>query len=251
MNTKTDAQRNAEAKARRIEGLIAALNIDFDRLEELRDAKHNHARFIVGFNLAGYMPDNTPEDAATFPEAVSTLTAILTEHSNDAYETGVLGDETEGFCERISRAIHTVEQWQEREGVAYAVTIRNVEYWIKPNPEGFEDQDELNELESIVAAAELDPSQCTDDGLSEAIHELPLEVSFRSGWHSYGEELEAVEVRVLLTYGGPSCEIRADWDANRGCSSPRIVWAEMGARGELYDFDHDAVIRFVDYLCGV
>lgn len=160
MNTKTDAQRNAEAKARHIEGLIAALGMDFDRLDELRES-------------------------------------------------------------------------------------------LKADPEAFEDQEELNDLEAIVTAAELDPSQCTEDGLIDAIHELPLEVSLRSGWHTLGEEMEAVEVRVLLTFGGPSCEIRADWDANRGCSSPQILWAEMGARGELFDFDHDAVKVFVDYLCGV
>lgn len=160
MNTKTDAQRNAEAKARHIEGLIAALGMDFDRLEELRES-------------------------------------------------------------------------------------------LKADPEAFEYKDELDELEALVSAAELDPSQQTEDGLSEAIRELPLEVSFRSGWHSYGEGLEAAEVRVLLTYGGPSCEIRADWDSNRGCSSPRILWAEMGARGELIDFDRDAVEQFVNYLCGV
>ena len=49
----TDAQRNAEAKAARIEGLISALSVDFGRLEELRYAKAAHPKFIACYNAAG------------------------------------------------------------------------------------------------------------------------------------------------------------------------------------------------------
>lgn len=110
--------------------------------------------------------------------------------------------------------------------------------------------DDLREIEATLAACDLGGAADADD-VYDAIQELPLSIEVRSGWHSIGEDLEAAEVRVVLTFGGPSCEIRADYDPSSGCSRPRVLWSEWGASGELVDFSREGVIQFLDYLLPV
>lgn len=62
MNTETNKESHAEQQARAqlasVVELLRALECDYDRLEELRDARF--AARIIRWNLPGYMPDMTP-----------------------------------------------------------------------------------------------------------------------------------------------------------------------------------------------
>jgi hypothetical protein len=52
------------------------------------------------------------------------------------------------------------------------------------------------------------------DELMEEMQEMPLEVSFRSDWGSYGEELKPSEFQILLCTGGPAVRIYGGIDHN-------------------------------------
>lgn len=67
---------------------------------------------------------------------------------------------------------------------------------------------------------------CGDEQAEEArerIMESALEVSVRSGWYSPGSEPEPEEFRILLTYGGPSLQIRGELDEH---NEPSRAWLE-------------------------
>lgn len=63
------------------------------------------------------------------------------------------------------------------------------------------------QLESIrEMVSKLDNEETREDAEQE-IHEDPLSVRVREGWHSPGEKGEVEEFEILLCTGGPACRI--------------------------------------------
>lgn len=88
--------------------------------------------------------------------------------------------------------------------------------------------------------------ECTDaDDARQRIEEDALSVEVRSGWSSPGnqEEMTPEEFRILLCTGGPHVEIVGDLDRGQP-SRVRILYRDWGTSGELFDFDHDAVLTY-------
>lgn len=106
--------------------------------------------------------------------------------------------------------------------------------WRADNPE---DAEELAELEEQAG-------ECTsEEEARERIEQDALSVEVRSDWVTPGEEMTAGEFRVVLCTGGPHVEIVGDLD--RGTPSrPRVLYKDWGESGELFDFDHDAVLAY-------
>ena len=70
------------------------------------------------------------------------------------------------------------------------------------------------QLESIIEMVDALENATTDEQREEAemiIHEDPLSVQVRNGWHNPGEdEHEAEEFEILLCTGGPAARIVGD-----------------------------------------
>ena len=84
------------------------------------------------------------------------------------------------------------------------------------------------------------------DAARDAIHETPLSVEVRSGWHSVGEDAgEPEEFRIVLCTGGPHVELTGDIGG-----TVRVVFRDGGESGEYYpDADErSALDTFVSML---
>lgn len=90
---------------------------------------------------------------------------------------------------------------------------------------------------------------CVDDA-QEAIDQYPLSCEVRSGWSMSGEDLTPEEFRIVLCTGGPHVEIVGDLDHNGSACSVRVRYRDWSESGELFDFDRDAVLRYVSNFFG-
>lgn len=107
--------------------------------------------------------------------------------------------------------------------------------------------DEASELEELEEAA--GEAQDEDDA-RERLYEDPLEVSVRSGWVDYaqGDTMKPEEFRIVLCTGGPHVELQGDLD-QYGCPSRvRCLYRDWSECGELFDFDHEAALRYAQEL---
>lgn len=110
----------------------------------------------------------------------------------------------------------------------------NVDKWETANPD---DAEELAELESAAG-------DCNDeDEALQRIREDALSVEFRSGWIAHGEDMQPEEFRIVLCTGGPHVEIVGSLDLGEP-SRPRVLYKDWGTSGELFDFDHDAILTY-------
>jgi hypothetical protein len=106
--------------------------------------------------------------------------------------------------------------------------------WALANPD---DAAELQALDDVCG-------ECNDaDEARQRIQEDALSVEVRSGWASPGEKMESEEFRIVLCTGGPHVEIVGDLDRSEP-SRPRVIFKDWGDSGELFDFDHDAVLAY-------
>lgn len=166
---KDTAQDQARAQCDSIVAMVAALDVDYDRLEELREEK----------------------ESLTYD--VSIADQDSTEREN---------------------AASILRKWE---------------------------ADNAKELADLEAAA----GDCTDaDDARQRIEEDALSVEVRSDWASPGEEMVASEFRIVLCTGGPHVEIVGDLSQHNEPESVRIIYKDWGNHGELFDFDHDAVLRY-------
>lgn len=104
----------------------------------------------------------------------------------------------------------------------------------------FEWSEELAELEEQAG------EYAGRDEVCDAIHETPLSVEVRSGWHAVGEDAgEPEEFRIVLCTGGPHVELTGDTGR-----SVRVVFSDWGECGEYYPHadERAALEQFVSML---
>jgi hypothetical protein len=71
----------------------------------------------------------------------------------------------------------------------------------------------------------------TREKVIETISNDPLSVEFRSGWQSVGGtdvNLNPVEFRILLCWGGPACQIIGDLSEYKTPENPRLQYQDWG-----------------------
>lgn len=102
--------------------------------------------------------------------------------------------------------------------------------------------EEAEELADLQEAA----GECTsEDEARERIQEDALSIEVRSGWVSnYQDKMIPEEFRIVLCTGGPHVEILGELDDNREPDRVRIIYKDWGTSGELFDFNHDAVLTY-------
>lgn len=187
----TNAQKQADAQAASIREMVAALLVDYDRLEELREQRQP---WVAGWNMAGYMPEMEPDTFADQEDAREFLADELESRAEEEQENG-----NHGLAEELQDVADDI-----RADRSSAVVVAGFEYWIKPAEYDGLEPDEYEEWKELKEAA----GDCDDyEDAERRIHEDALSVEIRSGWHSLGEEMEPEEFRILLCTGGPHVEM--------------------------------------------
>lgn len=222
------ARDQAKMQAESICAMVDALNVDYDRMEELRELKKT-PRFVAGWNMPGYMPDSEP---ASFDDADSARGYIADEMELCSDDESTPEDDASELREAAERV---------RTGSGeYGQTVGAYHYWVTQDGNMLEPENEA-ELEELDAAA----GECTSTEEAERrINEDPLSVEFRSGWVSVGGEMTPEEFRIVLCTGGPHVEIVGNIDLHGDPSSVRILYRGWDESGELFDFDHDKVTEY-------
>lgn len=185
--------------ANALRDMVAALNCDYGRLEELREAK-----YCYGNNLCGYMPDNIPDTCETFKEAQAATIEAIEEYRDD-------DDCTKSLADDYQKAIELCKQQSD----CFSVIVDGKCFFVVLN------EDDATELVALREAA----GECTSqDEAREYIHEDALEVTVRSDWHEVGgNDNEPTEFCILLSTGGPASRIRGELDGE----TPYRAWLEV------------------------
>ena len=208
-NTMTHAEEQAHAQMASISALVDALDCDFDRLEELKE--YRVPRYVAGWNMPGYLPDNPPEE---FEDIADARAYIAGELDRVLDEAGIPG--TGGMSGAIRNGSGelgiTVDQYH------YFVT-RDGFMWIG-------DEDEQTELEALGEKAN---GYAYQESVMQAIQEDPLSVEVRSDWYTPGEgDNSPSEFCILLCTGGPAVRIIGDLDHTGEPARPRLQYQDWG-----------------------
>lgn len=240
-NAEDRAEDQARAQVASIVEMVAALECDYDRLEELRD-KAKAGAWVAGWNMPGYMPDSEPAAFEDCDEAREYIESVLRERAGETMLDGTRSNEETDAEEvaLIEAADRMKKRVAENHEAEYGETIAGVHYWITHKPGELADRDEAKELAELEETA----GECTsEDEARQRIHEDALSVEVRSDWRSPGEEMTAGEFRILLCTGGPHVELIGDLDQGEP-SRVRVLYRDWGTSGEIFDFDHDAVLTY-------
>lgn len=240
-NTENRAEQQARAQVESIVSMVAALECDYDRLEELRDkAKEGH--WVAGWNMPGYMPDSEPVAFDTCGEARQYIEEEMRDRAGQAMQDESRSNEATDAEEAafVSAADRMKVCIEEKQDAEYGETVVDVHFWIQKVDGRIADEAEQLEFEELEAAA----GDCTDeDDARQRISGDPLSIEVRSDWCSPGEEMTAGEFRIVLCTGGPHVEIQGDLSDGEP-SRARILYRDWGTSGELYEFDRDAVLTY-------
>lgn len=228
MSKENFAESQARAQVESICAMVAALECDYSRLEELRELAKT-PRFVAGWNMPGYMPDIEP---AEFDDVDNALQYIIDSVKRAEAETESEAETLCAFAEVLNLTRGT-----------FSEQCGKYVYWVTEDgvmPLSEDDAAELEELEELEESA----GDCeSEEEAREAIQNDPLSIEVRSGWYTPGEESAAEEFRIVLCTGGPHVEIVGDLDRGEP-SSPRIIYRDWGTSGELFNFDREAVTRY-------
>lgn len=227
------AKDQALAQVSSIYEMVAALYVDYDRLEELQEKKEA-GHWVAGWNMPGYMPDSEPAAFDTDEEASVYLSVAMQDEADYCADQGAMewSDSLKKSADHLQSDEHSGE---------YGATVGRFHYWITQKPGELSDPDEQKELTELEEAA----GDCeSEDDARQRIEEDALSVEIRSDWCAPGEEMTAGEFRILLCTGGPHVELVGDLDDNLQPSRVRVIYKDWGESGELFDFDRDAVLRY-------
>lgn len=169
--------------------MVAALECDYERLEELRDEREALANALKDARDA--------ENEAR--EDLSTYGTVAAEDEEGEAESASLAKALEEAELNVNEADNALNDWDEENG------------------------EELAELE---AAAKPCGNECKDrEEAEQMIQEDALEVCVRSDWHAPGSPDEQPgEFYILLSTGGPATRIMGELDMH---SEPSRAWLEV------------------------
>ena len=90
----------------------------------------------------------------------------------------------------------------------------------------------IKELYRNHKQAESDDDYTREDEIREQAQEEALSVEFRSGWTSNPEEMEPEEFKILLSWGGPACQIIVKLDQYKQPLDIEIQYQDWGTSWE-------------------
>lgn len=248
----SDAYKQARAQCVSVTAMVAALSVDYERLQELKD-KAASGHFVAGFNMPGYMPDSEPAGFDESEDAREYLASEMEERAEsleDRTDSECLSDacmagdysKPDEMAQSLHEAAAHLRDMDDDGGTSaeFGATIAGTHYFLTFVP-GLSDADESQELEEMSEAA----GECTsEDEARERIQEDALSVEVRSGWQSPGETLEAEEFRIVLCTGGPHVELVGELNQHKEPDSVRVLYRDWSESGEFFDFDSEALLTY-------
>ncbi|MES2348477.1 MAG: hypothetical protein V4641_13020 [Pseudomonadota bacterium] len=205
------ARNQAKAQAESIAEMVAALDCDYDRLEELRELEKTK-RYVAGCNMPGYLPDGEP---AEFDDADDAL-----DYVKDMAKASI-DDDTDLPADIAAQQTSDIDEfWRADSNGEFGQTFVNYHYWVTQdgNMLSPDEATELAELESAAGDCE------SQDDAQQRISEDPLSVEVRSDWHAPGDEDNTPsEFKILLCTGGPAVQIMGELDEH---GTPCRAWLE-------------------------
>lgn len=202
----------AHAQIESIVSMVAALNCDYERLQELREKQRN-GHYVAGWNMPGYMPDSAPCAFDTDTEARAYIADAMGE--GDIIEKPVIDGCRNGAGE-------------------YGATLGAYHYWVTFLPNELADESEKEELADLETQA----GECgSEEEARERIEQDALSVEVRSGWTNVStlSEVSAEEFRIVLCTGGPHVELLGELE-NGTPHNIVMRYRDWGESGEL-EFD--------------
>ena len=220
----SDAYNQAAAQYETIAQMVAALSVDYDRLQELRELSKT-PRYVAGYNMPGYLPDSDPAGFDSADDARSYLADEMRCFADQAADD----EESQREAAELREAADALDA---SKGTEYGQTIAGYHYWITQDGSILQgdDVEELAELESDAGDAN------DEDEAREILDSDPLSVEVRSAWVTPGEEMTAGEFRIVLCTGGPAVQIRGELDH---CGEPSRAWLEYQDWGTPWTQYHD------------
>ncbi len=234
----SDAQSQARAQYESLAQMVAALSVDYDRMEELRDLRKT-PRFVAGYNMPGYMPDSEPADFDDVDDARSYLADEMRTFADQA------ADDEESKQEAAD--LRTAADECEAGTGEYGRTIAGYHYWIHQDGNMLQG-DDVEELAGLEQAA---GDANSEDEAREILDSDPLSVEVRSDWVTPGEEMTAGEFRILLCTGGPAVQIRGELGVH---GEPSRAWLEYQDWGtpwtQYFDADQSTLLAYASHFIG-
>ena len=232
-DTYIELQTIGKAAHETIAAMVAAVKVDYGRLDELRELR-NAGHYVTGSNMPGFMPDETPDAYEGIKEARGALKESITrylEESDLAPDLDPLPSE-----------------WPDTEGPAaeFSATIYGRCFFMTFEPRALADPTDAEELHDLEEAA----GDCTDqDDAETRIHEDPLCIEYRSDWQTPGETLTPAEFTVLLTTGGPAVRLIGEFDHHNSPHRVRLQSQNWGTPWTEYmDADPDILQSYCELL---
>lgn len=109
---------------------------------------------------------------------------------------------------------------------------------------------QLEYVLELVTQLRTDRDNGDEEPAIDRIHEHPLEVSVRSGWHQPGQphiNLSAAEYLILLCTGGPAVRIIGELDEHKSPITARIEHQDWGTPWTNYMLDSDETEAVLEY----
>ena len=104
------------------------------------------------------------------------------------------------------------------------------------------------QLETIVELYKLRNIDDPERDIQQEAQDMALDVCWKSDdWQEVGEELTPTKGRVLLTTGGPACQVICDLEDNYP-ANPEIQWQDWGTpwtRHRCIELERTALAWFV------
>ena len=234
----TESYRAAINKLETIKDFVNGIDFDYDRLEEIRDAKESlkQAQKDLEDELLEKM--NVLSQLELAEEASADIEGRFKKYQ-DAVDAGYDDNVTLELRNKYKSELEEVDEnhkelqkeLQEVESVIADLQTSVAEWKAK-----------VKELEEDFEPHTLD-IDTPEDNHREA-QESVLSVEYRSGWSE--NDMEIAEVRLTLAVGGPSIYLYADYDGGQ-VSNCRLVCNWWGDRAEI-THDQDVMVRFIEYV---
>jgi len=223
----------AQAQFDSIVAMLAAVDVDYDRLDELRELAKT-PRFVAGYNMPGYLPDSEPAEFDDADVARSYIADELRRYAEYA--------DTDEYAQQVQELAESLENLNTTgAGAEFGRTVGEYYYWITQDGTMLQG-DDVQELAELEASA----GDCTDqDDAQQRIYDDPLDVQVRSDWTNPGESLMPSEFCILLCTGGPAVRIVGELSEH---GEPCRAWLEYQDWGtpwtQFYSADSDTLVRY-------
>lgn len=214
-NTDNRAQEQANAQMENVRAMVAALNVDYDRLEELREAMKEqrsirHGTMRPADLVPVFLAELHKHDADTAASYLAEVPpAALADDRAEFWDSEDAADILNSLFDALDSAAPAGCYFGAHPGDG-----SDYGFWMTE-----EAADERVELEELADGCE------SREDAEQRILEDALSVEVRSDWHNPHEDDDGPsEFRILLCTGGPAVQIRGELDNYR---EPCRAWLEF------------------------